>query len=340
MASTSSSKCRRTANVQHRASTSSPCSSNAACRPLPKPNQPGSMWRLCVQANTHGMARSACTPCRPRAPPAATDVHALDHIERRRRAEILEELALAEHQVRGRPRGSAPRWCCMAAMNPRAAGVARVRGRQRHGREGALERAHRNRPQAVALIDDLALLGQAQHAANRAAAPLDQFLGAAAAARRRAAAAVEDRDLIPCRAPPPAVASAPPAAPSATRRCRPACWCPNSRSPRFGDCRARRDAADRRARRYKRAAPRPPLQRARSTRAAAPHRAAFAAALVGDVGPARQQQHRQHVLGTRAPLTMYSPMARPPNLWRACAMASNTHRLRRPIASKEAEVGP
>jgi hypothetical protein len=82
------------------ASASSPCSSNAAADPLPKPNQPGSMWRLWVHANTHGMARSAANA---RAAGAhggpRPDVHALDDVQRRGGAEVFEELRAAESQA-------------------------------------------------------------------------------------------------------------------------------------------------------------------------------------------------------------------------------------------------
>ncbi len=36
--------------------------SRAAARPLPSPNQPGTIWRLWVQPNTHGIARSPSSP--------------------------------------------------------------------------------------------------------------------------------------------------------------------------------------------------------------------------------------------------------------------------------------
>ena len=203
------------------------------------------MWRLCVQANTQGMARSACTPSAAGARRRArSDVHALDHIERRRRAKILEKFARCRTpSSRYAVEAAAPRW---SAWPPACAGgdrrrPPRVRRRQRHRGEGALERAHRDRAQAVALIDDFALLGQAQHAANRAVRQPPR--PGSRCARRRAPACRRGREISTprCRrrAPPPAVGSAPPAGPSAMRRFRPACWCPNSRSPPSGDCRAR-----------------------------------------------------------------------------------------------------
>lgn len=71
-----------------------------------------------------------------------------------------------------------------------------MRGRQGHGSEGSLQSAHRDRPQAIALIDDFALLGQTQHAANGAVGHcLDQIFCAPAAARRGSAAAVKNQYL-------------------------------------------------------------------------------------------------------------------------------------------------
>ena len=71
-----------------------------------------------------------------------------------------------------------------------------MRRRQGHGRKCAFERAHGDRPQAITLIDDFALLGQTQYAANGAVRHrLDQVLGTPAAARRRAAAAVKYQHL-------------------------------------------------------------------------------------------------------------------------------------------------
>ena len=56
----------------------------------------------------------------------------------------------------------------------------------------ALQCAHCDGAQTVALIDDFALLGQAQDAPHRAIGQrLDQMFGPSAAARRRAAASME-----------------------------------------------------------------------------------------------------------------------------------------------------
>ena len=67
-----------------------------------------------------------------------------------------------------------------------------VRGRQCHGGKGALERAHGYGPQSVALVDDLSLFGEPEHAANRTGRRgLDQVFSASTAARGRAAAPVE-----------------------------------------------------------------------------------------------------------------------------------------------------
>src|SRR6201995_4421874 len=43
-------------------SSSSKPAARAAARPLPTPNQPGTIWRLWVQPKTHGMARSPAMP--------------------------------------------------------------------------------------------------------------------------------------------------------------------------------------------------------------------------------------------------------------------------------------
>ena len=44
------------------AMTSASPASRAAARPLPTPNQPGTIWRDCVQPKTHGMARRPSSP--------------------------------------------------------------------------------------------------------------------------------------------------------------------------------------------------------------------------------------------------------------------------------------
>ena len=73
-----------------------------------------------------------------------------------------------------------------------------MRRRQRHGRKRALERTHGNRPQAVALSHDFALLGEAQYAANRTVGRrLHQKLGGTPTAGRRATAAMKDRERQP-----------------------------------------------------------------------------------------------------------------------------------------------
>ena len=64
---------------------------------------------------------------------------------------------------------------------------------QRERVEGALQRAHRDGPQAITLVDDLALLGEAQHAVHRARGRgAHQRIDARTAARDAAAARVED----------------------------------------------------------------------------------------------------------------------------------------------------
>ena len=128
------------------------------------------MWRLCVQANTHGIARKACTPTPVGARRGArSNMHAFDHVERRRRAKVLVELGAVEHEIAIRREAACGNGVHRREIRRRHGRPARgMRGGQRHGGEGALERTHRDRPQAVALIDDFALLGQSQDAANGA----------------------------------------------------------------------------------------------------------------------------------------------------------------------------
>ncbi len=128
---------------------------------------------------------------------ARSDVHAFDHVEGRRRAKVFEELRAAEDQFAVRLETACGdrlhrRRVCRRHRRPFSA----MRRRQGHGRECAFERAHGDRTQAIALIDDFALLGQTQYAANGAVRHgLDQVLRTPAAARRRAAAAVKYQDL-------------------------------------------------------------------------------------------------------------------------------------------------
>ena len=179
--------------------TCAPCSCERRLQPAAE-TEPAGQHVAALGPGEHPRngAQRADALARRHAPRARADVHALDHVERRGRAEEFEELRHRRTPVAGRPRG------CVDAIvlhrrelrrRNRRLPRRRVRRRERHGREGALQRAHRDRPQAVALIDHLALLGEAQHAVDRSVGRrLDQMLGAAAAARRRAAARVKNRE--------------------------------------------------------------------------------------------------------------------------------------------------
>ena len=57
------------------------------------------MWRLCDQANIHGIARSASTPVpESRVTGPRADLHALDHVDRRDRLEELDERGIVVHE--------------------------------------------------------------------------------------------------------------------------------------------------------------------------------------------------------------------------------------------------
>ena len=157
------------------------------------------MWRDCVQANTHGtgtqrveafLAAARCAGREPICMRAMTSmgVTAWNHVV---------ELGVVVHQAPvglAAHRGErAPRTRSCAGRRPRPAARAPPMAR-RERIEGALQRAHRDGPQAVALVDDLALLGEAQHTVDRAGRGGRRTSESmrAAAARDAAAARMED----------------------------------------------------------------------------------------------------------------------------------------------------
>ncbi len=64
------------------------------------PNQPGRTWRLCIQAYTHGTGRTAVDALAVAVGDAPADLHALDHVDRRRIPEERHQSGLAVHQPR------------------------------------------------------------------------------------------------------------------------------------------------------------------------------------------------------------------------------------------------
>src|SRR5690606_6455779 len=136
-------------------------------------------------------AAGLATLARPRADPQA-----LDHIDRRGVAEVVDEALGPVHQAAVEATGG---------LRPRRrhlppAGLARFRrprpqaGTQ-HRAGGLFEVAQGDGADAVLAVDDLALFGQAQVTVHRAARSGDHRpLGLAATARKRAATAVEEGD--------------------------------------------------------------------------------------------------------------------------------------------------
>ena len=137
-------------------------------------------------------AAAAGAPARPRADPQP-----LDHVDRRRQAEIRRKVAVVVHQravVRARVAGEFRRdrapWLLARLRRPRP------QRRAQHRAGSLLEVAQCQRADAVFAVDHLALLGQAQSAVDRTARRGDhRALGLAAAAADRTAAAVEEADV-------------------------------------------------------------------------------------------------------------------------------------------------
>ena len=166
------------------------------------PSHDGSIRRVCIHANCHGIARSACSASccsRPRRP--AADVHRVELGFRRRGAEVVEEPRVvvdgpAERVARVRRQPVHRR----APRRARPAAALRERRFERRRRVD-LERAERDARQTELRLDHLALFGDAQRAVDRSRRlRADREVRRAAAAADAAAAAVEERDRHAVRA--------------------------------------------------------------------------------------------------------------------------------------------
>ena len=163
IASTSSSKCPKNGQrASMRANTSPPCSRSrrrGRCRSHTSPAACGGSASRRTPRARRASPRCLRPPARIAGPQA--DVHALDHIQRCGGAQVLHEPGIAEHQVPV----SLETCAAISAHRLDELRVDWARSRRRgarddHRGECPLQRAHRNRPQAVALIDHVGLLGE------------------------------------------------------------------------------------------------------------------------------------------------------------------------------------
>ena len=170
--------------------------SSAASSASPVPSHDGSSSRVCVHANTQGIARSDSTPPSPprragRLPIGASADLALG----RGRAEVLDEPRVLVDDLRGRRRARCRR---RAGPSPRARPAGPAPGgaqrRVEHRRRVDLERAHGDVAQPELRLDHLPLHGDAQPAVDRSGRlRLQREVRRPAAAPDAAAAAVKER---------------------------------------------------------------------------------------------------------------------------------------------------
>ena len=229
-------------NGQRRCSSCSRASRSRRRRPPsdssaePVPYQPGSMIRACDQLNTHGMARRSEILS-----PALRDGGRLpmfsspSSLDRRRRAEPLDEARGLVHQRAGRPAGPARRGRRAArrpssASSPRPSTSSRLASSVAATSASRLRRARSGSAYLAAMTSPCSVIRSAPATApGRLGA--DRLVARAAAAADRAAAAVEEPqpDVLARGRPRPGPAR-PGTAPSWRRGSRRPCCCRSSRA--------------------------------------------------------------------------------------------------------------
>ena len=194
---------RPSARACRKRETRAPCRATSARSPralataVPNPYQPGSIARVCAQPNDHGIARrSSIERCSPRRPGARTDLHLPDLVDRRAGGEEVQKTVAVDqlHVCVRRPFGEPVEQIVPDGRNR----LGRLQAAQ-HRRYGEFQVAPRQRRQAVAGADHLALLGDLEAPVAHLRPAARRSLRARRRRRARPTRRARERSATRCR---------------------------------------------------------------------------------------------------------------------------------------------